>query len=69
MSTGGDVLAKLTNELQRAYEDNKLAKKRVETMRDENDSLSLQLLEKQQEVETYGIQNVELYEDCCSGEL
>ena len=50
VSTCEDVVAELTSELQRAHEDNKVVKKRVETMRDENDIVSQRLLEKQQEV-------------------
>ena len=50
VSTCEDVVAELTSELQRAHDDNKVAKRRVETMRDENDILAQRLLEKQQEV-------------------
>ena len=50
VATCEDVVAELTAELQRSQEDNQMVKRRVETMRDENDIVSQRLVEKQQEV-------------------
>ena len=44
------MVAELTSELQRSHEENKVVKRRVETMRDENDIIAQRLVEKQQEV-------------------